>query len=187
MPVSPPSMHSPPEALSLSPLESTPPIPIEESQSTISSSVPPKNFGLIKQFFKNNFTKILGWITNFYQTYFNRPHPKPMRIDQIAEVDFSTHWIVCNPYGEISALPKDPLAIRWIKTAVWIFTLFTVDPYGHVRIDRVADFLFKHFKKETYPQAKDMYLKVINQLLDRKTTLIRRDRTILMNLKKKLN
>lgn len=110
-----------------------------------------------------------------------------MRINELTKINYQTHWLTCNYLGEIGIQKKDSLTKRWLKTFFQILTFFSLDPYGHVRIKWIAKGLFDHFIREPDPpQAKKEYLKVVNALLNQKTTLIRTDRTALKNLKRDL-
>jgi len=115
-----------------------------------------------------------------------------MRIDQLAEVDFSKNWLICTRKGELSYAPKDPIWLRWVKTFIQVLTFGLVDVYGHVKIRHVARGLFAHFQKEPEkdnPLLKTKYIEVIDHLLDTKKNKhpVRRHRKFLIDVRKKIN
>lgn len=111
-----------------------------------------------------------------------------MRIDQLSQVDFTNKWLVCTKLGAIHVTERDPLFVRWIKTVFQILTWCLFDVYGHVRINRVAEGLFTHFKVDykIHPPSRVFYIAVIENLLELRT-LGKGDRKILVSLRNKIS
>lgn len=126
---------------------------------------------------------------HFFEVIFTPAPSLPLTIEMLARVDFTDHWLTCSREGALKIVPKDPMILRWFKTILSICSFSFFDIYGHVKISRVAQGLFDHFKKDyaTSPASKELYIQVINNLLEARNHLGKTSRRTLLALGEKVS
>lgn len=94
-----------------------------------------------------------------------------MGVEETAKVSFNENWLWVDQRGDLHVQKKDSFVVRWLKFLVQILTLNYFDVNAHIRIDRVAKALLRHYKNESDPKKRIYYLQVVENLLDAKAPI----------------
>jgi hypothetical protein len=90
-----------------------------------------------------------------------------MGIEDLAKVSFKDQWLMVDREGTLRLFEKDSAITRWLKFLVQILCLGCTDPYGHIRIDRVAQAIYRHYRMDMRdePKRHKYYVKLVENLL----------------------
>lgn len=114
-----------------------------------------------------------------------------MKIDELTQVHFRDKWLGCTEQLSLKVYKKDSSLVRWFKHLLQILTfcIGVPDFHAHIRVKRVAQGLFAHFKIDYVqdPMCKQHYYQVIENMLTQTVPSIRKsNRQILESLANKI-